>query len=137
MQTEPTISARSLQYYVIAHRWLSDLEFFKIETSYLHRLMDDYIVRLQDDDHIQKLIAAGKSLQKLEEMEVNNLLSDQIRKLELMAEDVIPEDSESLAAKQVQLEYFMTDLTREFRKVKQELFHLVLDVKHKDKPIIN
>jgi hypothetical protein len=99
--------------------------------------MDDYIVRLQDDNHIQKLIATGKSLKKLEEMEVDTLLSDQIRKLELMAEDIIPEDSESLAAKQVQLEYFMTDLTREFRKVKQELFHLVLDVKHKDKPIIN
>jgi hypothetical protein len=126
MQT--AISARSLQYYVIAQRWLSDLEFFKIETSYLHQLMDDYIVRLQDDDHIQKLIATGKSL---------NLLSDQIRQLELMAEDVIPEDSESLAAKQVQLEYFMTDLTHEFRKVKQELFHLVLDAKHQDKTIVN
>jgi hypothetical protein len=137
MQTEPTISARSLQYYVIAQRWLSDLEFFKIETSYLHRLMDDYIIRLQDDDHIQKLIATGKSLKKLEEMEVNNLLSDQIRKLELMAEDIIPEDPESLAAKQVQLEYFMTNLTREFRKVKQELFRLVLDVKHKGNAIIN
>ena len=137
MQTEPTISARSLQYYVIAQRWLSDLQFFKIETSYLHRLMDDYIIRLQDDDHIQKLIATGKSLKKLEDMEVDNLLSDQIRQLELMAEDVIPEDAESLAAKQVQLEYFMTDLTREFRKVKQQLFHLVLDVKHRDKAIVN
>jgi hypothetical protein len=135
MQT--AISARSLQYYVIAQRWLSDLEFFKIETSYLHQLMDDYIVRLQDDDHIQKLIATGKSLKKLEEMEVDDLLSDQIRQLELMAEDVIPEDSESLAAKQVQLEYFMTDLTHEFRKVKQELFHLVLDAKHQDKTIVN
>lgn len=135
MQT--AISARSLQYYVIAQRWLSDLEFFKIETSYLHRLMDDYIVRLQDDDHIQKLIATGKSLKKLEDMEVDNLLSDQIRQLELMAEDVIPEDSESLAAKQVQLEYFMSDLTHEFRKVKQELFHLVLDAKHQDKTIVN
>lgn len=137
MQTATTISARSLQYYVIAQRWLSDLEFFKIETSYLHRLMDDYIIRLQDDGHIQKLIATGKSLKKLEKMEVDDLLSDQIRQLELMAEDVIPEDSESLAAKQVQLEYFMSDLTHEFRKVKQELFHLVLDVKHQDKTIIN
>lgn len=137
MQTATAISARSLQYYVIAQRWLSDLEFFKIETSYLLRLMDDYIIRLQDDRHIQKLIATGKSLKKLEEMEVDDLLSDQIRQLELMAEDVIPEDSESLAAKQVQLEYFMSDLTHEFRKVKQELFHLVLDVKHHDKTIIN
>ena len=46
---QPTISNpdRTLQYYVIARKWLSDMDFFKIETAYLHRLMDDYIVRLQ------------------------------------------------------------------------------------------
>ena len=137
MQTTSTMSARSLQYYVIARRWLSDLEFFKIETSYLHRLMDDHIARLQDDAHIHKLIAAGKALQQLEKMEVDDLLTGQITQLELMAEDIIPEDSESLSSTQVQLEYFMTDLTRRFRTVKQDIFALVLDLKHHDRPIVN
>ena len=136
---QPTITNpdRSLQYYVIARKWLSDLEFFKIETTYLHRLMDDYIVRLQDAEHIHRLIEVGKELKKLEQMEINNMLTRQITQLELMAEDVIPEDSESLAATQVQLEYFITNLNHQFRKVKQELFRLVLDVKHKYKIIAN
>jgi hypothetical protein len=137
MKTTTAMSARSLQYYVIARRWLSDLEFFKIETSFLHRLMDSNISRLQDDDHIDKLITTGKSLRKLEQMEVDDLLKNQITQLELMAEDIIPEDTEALASTQVQLEYFMTNLTREFRLVKQELFSLILDVEHEDKMIVH
>jgi hypothetical protein len=137
METPIAMSARSLQYYVIARRWLSDLEFFKIETSFLHRLLDSNISRLQDNDHIEKLITTGKTLQKLEQMEVDDLLKNQITQLELMAEDIIPEDTEALASTQVQLEYFMTNLTREFRLVKQELFNLILDVEHEDKMIVN
>jgi len=137
MQATITMPDRSLQYYVIARKWLSDLEFFKIETAYLHRLMDDYIVRLQDAEHIHMLIEAGKELKKLEQMELDNMLANQITQLELMAEDIIPEDSESLAATQVKLEYFITDLNHQFRKVKHEIFRLVLDVKHKYKVIAN
>jgi hypothetical protein len=137
METPIAMSARSLQYYVIARRWLSDLEFFKIETSFLHRLLDSNISRLQDNDHIEKLITTGKTLQKLEQMEVDDLLKNQITQLELMAEDIIPEDTEALASTQVQLEYFMINLTREFRLVKQELFNLILDVEHEDKMIVN
>lgn len=137
METTTAMSARSLQYYVIARRWLSDLEFFKIETSFLHRLMESNISRLQDHDHIDKLITTGKSLRKLEQMEVDDLLKNQIKQLELMAEDIIPEDTEAFASTQIQLEYFMTNLTREFRLVKQELFSLILDVEHEDKMIVN
>ncbi|WP_295711954.1 hypothetical protein [Mucilaginibacter sp.] len=137
METTTAMSARSLQYYVIARRWLSDLEFFKIETSFLHRLLDSNISRLKDNNHIDKLITTGKTLQKLEQMEVDDLLNKQIKQLELMAEDIIPEDTEALASTQVQLEYFMTNLTREFRLIKQELFNLILDVEHEDKLIVN
>lgn len=137
MQATITKPDRTLQYYVIARKWLSDLEFFKIETAYLHQLTDDYIVRLQDTEHIHQLIEVGRELKKLEQMEITNMLATQITLLELMAEDIIPEDSESLAATQVQLEYFITDLNHQFRKVKQELYHLVLDVKHKYKIISN
>lgn len=137
METTTAMSARSLQYYVIARRWLSDLEFFRIETSFLHRLLESNISHLRDHDHIDKLIATGKTLQKLEQMEVDDLLKNQIKQLELMAEDIIPEDTEAFASTQIQLEYFMTNLTREFRLVKQELFRLILDVEHEDKMIIN
>ena len=132
-----SISSRSLQYYVIARRWFSDLEFFRLETSFLHQLLDQYINRLQDQDHLQKLISTNRNLEQLEKMVSDNLLTGQINQLELMAEDIIPEDAESLAANQVKLEYFMTDLTNKFRTVKQEIFRLVLEIKHEDNLITN
>lgn len=126
MQTTITIPARSLQYYVLAKRWLSDLEFFKIETGFLHRLIDDHRLRLQDNGQIEQLIAAGADLVRLEDLEAGVLLNEQIWQLELMAEDVIAEDAESLAANQVKLEYFMTNLNNEFRLVKHQLYRLLL-----------
>ncbi|GAB3914793.1 hypothetical protein [Mucilaginibacter boryungensis] len=121
-----TMSARSLQYFVIAKRWRADLDFFKVETSFLRQLLNRYISRLQDTEHIGRLIACGSLLDKLEAMEVDDLLAGQLTQLELMAEDIIPEDSESLAATQVKLEYFMSNLVKEFRAAKEQIYRLVL-----------
>lgn len=128
MEQTLSMSARSLQYFVIAKRWRADLDFFKIETSFLRQLLDRYISRLQDSEHINGLSACGNLLDKLEAMEVDDLLAEQLTQLELMAEDIIPEDSESLAATQVKLEYFMSSLVKEFRAAKEQIYRLVLSL---------
>ncbi|MGZ3873813.1 MAG: hypothetical protein ACXVJD_12900, partial [Mucilaginibacter sp.] len=66
MESTPAISARSLQYYVIARRWASDLEFFRIETAFFHRLINDYILQLKDNNRTLQLLGTGKKLDKLE-----------------------------------------------------------------------
>jgi hypothetical protein len=127
MKTITTMSVRSLQYYVIARRWASDLEFFKIETAFLHRLMDDYFIPLCDKTYFEKFKQTGKNLLRLEadSNKADILLTDQLKHVELMAEDIIPEDAEELAVNQVQLEYLMNNLTHEYRDVKKQLFELV------------
>ncbi|MDR6942755.1 hypothetical protein [Mucilaginibacter pocheonensis] len=133
MESLLPISSRSLQYYVIAKRWSSDLEFFRLESSFLHQLLDRCISRLQDEAHLQKLVEARKDLQEIKQLSVDDLLLRQITQLELMAEDVIPEDVDALAAVQVKLEYYMSELNRSFRTVKQKIFRLVLDSRHNDR----
>ena len=130
MGTSSAMSSRSLQYYVTARQWSSDLEFFKIETAFLHRLMDDYFVPLCDKTYFEKFKIAGKELLKLEKESVrtDNLLIDQLKQVELMAEEIIPENAEDLAANQVQLEALMTRLTVDYRGVKKQLFELVESV---------
>ncbi|MGZ3763819.1 MAG: hypothetical protein ACXVA2_04105 [Mucilaginibacter sp.] len=130
MGTTCAMSARSLQYYVIAGRWLSDLEFFEIETAFLHRLMDDYFIRLNDPAFIGKFKKTGSDLLKLEEdkSRAHKMLNEQLEHLQLMAEDVIPESIDALTGKQIEIEYLMTNLTREYREVKKELFELVKSV---------
>ncbi|MFA6082696.1 hypothetical protein [Mucilaginibacter sp.] len=127
MDTMLLNSSRPLQYYVIARRWSSDLEFFRLESGFLQRLLDRYMSRLQGHSQFGKLVKAGEDLQELERMVDGDLLDRQLTQLELMAEDVIPEDADALTEVQVKLERLMSKLTQRFREVKQEVYALVLE----------
>jgi hypothetical protein len=127
METIIDINARSLQYYVIAKRWASDLEFFKIETGFFKRLLDDQFSRLSTQVSFDKLKQVSKKLSKLEmdESRTDTAITRQIKQIELMTEDVIPEDMDNLTMVQVQLETIMANLTTEYREIKIELFEIV------------
>lgn len=119
-------SSRTLQYYVIAKRWASDLEFFRLENSFLRQLLQRYEGHLPAQPEFSQLAKVARGLQDLEKMVDGDLLAQQLTQLELMAEDVIPEDADALAEVQVRLEQLMSRLTRSFRDLKQEVFALVL-----------
>ena len=53
MGTTTAMSARSLQYYVIANRWVSDIEFSITETSFFYYLIDEYFIRLCEPVHVK------------------------------------------------------------------------------------
>lgn len=127
METLNAMSARSVQYYVISRKWSSDLDFYKIETAFLHRLIEDHFIRLSAPDNINALKTIGKKLLRLE-VEISNadkVLTDQIKQIELMTEDIVIENAEALAVTQVKLEKMISDITRQFREVKINLFQLV------------
>lgn len=132
MEKLTIMSARSLQYYVIAKRWASDLEFYKVETAFLQHLLDEYFTRLCQPDMLNELKEVGKELTALEddEQQAEVQLTKQIKQLELVAEEVVHEDTEELATAQVQLEYTIMNLNRQYREVKQKLFALVENVLH-------
>lgn len=132
MESAARISARSLQYYVVGTHWASDLEFFRIETLFLHRLLDDYFVRLLGGGHLKELSRTGNKLLTLEknEVSVSKSLTEQLKQLELMAEDIIPEDTEELAGRQAKLENEVANITNQYREIKKELFELVENAMH-------
>lgn len=125
METKTTLSTRSIQYYVIATKWATDLNFFKIETAFFHRLLETYFKKLPGTlEHlgadVEKLRALDSDIHKVEIK-----LGLQVRWIEMMAEDVIPEDTASIAAEQVSLEMLMGNLTAHFRELKTHLFGIV------------
>jgi len=132
------LSARSLQYYVIVRRWASDLEFFKIETAFFRRLLEGSFVRLSNKDHTTNLDKIEKSLLKFEDNKsmVAKMLAEQMKSLERAAKDDVPEDIEQLAWKQVNLEYLMSNLTREFQSAKRDVFALVDEIMEEQKIIL-
>ncbi|MEO6520839.1 MAG: hypothetical protein ABIN91_04115 [Mucilaginibacter sp.] len=124
MDTAISLSTRSLQFFVLGRRWQSDLEFFKLETNFLQRLIREYTLDLPDSALLK---IAGRNLIKLKEdsRQTDVILDEQLKQLELMAEDIIPENTAEISVVQVQLEYLMVNLTKEYRAVKREIFKLI------------
>ena len=127
MKEESPSSSRSIQYYVAATKWNSDLNFFKIEASFFRRLLDR---RLKNVFPTGSAVAQWEIRQKLEALETEQCYTEkklgmQLREIELMAEDVIPENIDALVSMQVQLEFAMAALTKTFREVKKEIFGLI------------
>jgi len=125
---EPAInmSARSLQYYVIGTHWASDLEFFRIETAFLHRLLDNYLTGPLDKINVTQLSTTGIKLYQLERYEarVSQMLNTQLRQLELTADD-IPENTVVLAATQMRLENLVTTMMFEFQSIKKAILEII------------
>jgi len=120
------LSARSLQYYVISKKWALDLEFFKFEISFLKQLTHENFVKASEETTVI-LRQLRDNLLNLERDNEHafELLEEQSRLLELAAEDIIPEDIDELASKQIHLEYLMSTLTADFRAIKKEVYQVI------------
>ena len=130
------MSSRSLQYHVIANKWLSDLEFYKFEMGFLRTLLDNHFFNIQYKDDRASVIELNKDLMKLE-VDKNQLeiaLDDQIRQLEMMSEDIIPEYVTFLSGKQIKLEYMVTQIFSEYKELKKQIFTLVQKAYQKPEP---
>lgn len=121
------LSARSIQYLVIARKWSSDLEFYKLEIKFLRSLLGVNFISLLNNGDKEIVKRINNDLIQVEEdnIRLECALIDQIKQLELMAEDVIPEDATTIAGKQIRLEYMVTDLFSEYKDLKREIFDLV------------
>ncbi|WP_432709176.1 hypothetical protein [Pedobacter sp.] len=132
METLTKLSARSLQYYIITRRWSTDLDFFRIEIKFFIELISTVLTK-QYDSTLQ--MDFSDSMIKLQEMEPELAKSEfsvaeHLEKLELIADNKIPEIQETLAAEQACLEYLMLDLAHEIRKLKTKVFNTI-QIAHK------
>ena len=127
MEALNSLSTRSLQYFVIAKKWSSDLEFYNIEIKFLRSLLENNYFIIQNNGEKDTLKRINKDLTLLDEekSQLEQALDEQIKQLELMSEDVIPEDATQVAGKQIRLEYMVTDLFSEYKDLKREIFYLV------------
>lgn len=138
MKRKSLISSSCLQHYVLIRKWGSDMEFFKIETSFLHRLLDEYFVRLTNSLFIQDLKSNGQKLLNLEKevSKVDLLIKRQLKELEWIAKNLISENKERVIDAQVELEFHMKSVALEFREVKTNIFKLIERVIHEDSFVI-
>lgn len=127
MEPLTKLSARSLQYYIIAQRWLADLEFLKVEMKFFQTLITeignqpgDRRSPLQFQDSVIKLVEMEPECMKAE-----SSVAEHLKKLEMIAENRFPETMDVLAAEQACLEYLVLDLIHAFRTLKTGIFKTV------------
>lgn len=127
MESKASLSSGSIQFYALCVKWASDLNFYKIETAFFHRLIDERLKRVFMAERIAQLSTASENLRNLDsEIHKAEIIAGvQLRLIGLMADDIIPEDTVSLNGEQIQLEELMTSITSHFREVKKELFSVV------------
>ena len=127
METITSLSARSLQYYAIAKKWSSDLEFYKCETKFLRSLLDDCFFNTKSIADRTEIAEINNELLELDvdKNQLETSLTEQLKELELMADDVVPEDANQVAGKQIRLEYMVGSLFTEYKDLKRQIFSLV------------
>jgi len=137
METLNSLSARSLQYLVIAKKWSADLEFYKFEIKFLRALLENnyFIFQNNGEKDTVKRINNDLRMLDIEKDQLERSLNNQIQQLELMSEDVIPEDATQVAGKQIRLEYMVTDLFSEYKDLKREIFYLVQEASAENKQL--
>ena len=137
MESLNGLSVRSIQYLVIAKKWSSDLEFYKLEIKYLRSLLEANFNTLLNNGDREAVKRISNDLVQIDEekIQLECSLSDQIKQLELMAEDIIPEDMTIVAGKQIRLEYMVTNLFSEYKDLKREIFDLIQEVSSQSKQL--
>jgi hypothetical protein len=123
---------RSRHYQVAARQWISEINFFTIETAFLQNLLQGCIPLLSDKTFAEKRIITVKRLLKLQADKnySDHVLNEQFEMLERASRAVIPipANEVELACKQMELEFLIRSLNEEYREVKRELFSLVESV---------
>jgi 3-hydroxyacyl-CoA dehydrogenase len=125
MENVIEMTERSAEYHVIAKRWKSDLEFYKIESAFLNSLKRDYyFARLSDYLNTQAL---QKAVDKLHKLQADILMAElqvdaQLHQLTQVAENKLAENSQKLAHTNATIGNLMISLTHEYQEIKKQIF---------------
>lgn len=127
MKISVELSTKSGQYYVRAEHWASDLEFFKIESAFIHHLLEKYAVSLSSSADLERLKKIWRELRVLDEerQKIEILIHEQLELIARVAENVVPENLEKIEASHLTIELMMTEVTKKYRELKKHLFETV------------
>jgi hypothetical protein len=110
-----------------ANHWAADNIFFRIETIFLHHLLDNHIADCSEKEHLKKLRQVKMDLRQLEahEKHVDGILQLQLKHLAEMLDGDRINANIYLPSTHLQLEKLMDGLTLEYRAFKQVLYALL------------
>lgn len=120
-------SFRSVQFYAIAQRWKTELDFFISEAKFLHDLFETYESIYFSHFFREMIRGMDQQLSKLESRyhKIDKALTLQLKVLELMVGGAVKENTGHLESRQIKLENCVAALHAEARELKKSLFAFV------------
>ena len=139
MEDQQSLSTCVQQYNHHNNRWVSDLDFFKIEVVFLEHLVDEYFNNLIRYSHIESLKYIHTQLIKLDNdiHQLSGLLGEHIVQPESIINKDATSDIQELKLAHAHLHILINNFTNTYRGVKKELFELVEDVIRENQFLIN
>lgn len=127
METISEGTFRSVQFYAVAQRWKTELDFFSSEAKFLHDLLETYESIYFSHFFREMIRGMDQQLSKLECRchKIDKVLTLQLKVLELMVGGVVKENTVHLESRQIKLENCVAALHAEAREVKKSLFAFV------------
>jgi hypothetical protein len=123
------------QMYIISERWNSDLTFFNDELDFFRKLIDKYFMRLIDEKNIESTLKLATDLAKFEKRSFTILqrLNHHLRHLTNLFENPFSHDVRQCKDEHGQLEELLAPFTKDFRKIKKEVFSVTEHVMDSEK----
>jgi hypothetical protein len=127
MKTICQLSTTAEQHYLLIRKWRSDLEFYTIETSILHRLLDDNFLLLSNSYLVKELERTGERLLRLEREEnyAVRKIKYQLMEIKWIATDMILENKDRIKDAQTDIQNQVAHIMLEYRMLKKDIFTLV------------
>lgn len=112
------------QMYIISQRWQSDLAFFNDELKFFRKLIDKYFMWLADDKNIESVRKLASDLYRFEKRRftVSQRLSLHVHQLTNLVGNSSSHNAQGCKDEHGQLEVIFAEFTKDFRRIKSEVF---------------
>ena len=116
-------------------KWLSEIEFIKIEQDFLKELLGEHIIGLcvSDKFKMAKLLLNGIEHEVKLGYELKKSIDDHKMNLSLLMENIYLKREDDFREKHENLKNEFTNYTQNFKYLKEQVFDLVLQIMKKEK----
>jgi len=121
--------------FLLAEHWQSDMDFFRDELKFLHRLVDKYFILLIKEEHLsqtQSIVIEIENLSKKVD-QINENIVIHLDHLEAIIGKSSMYDKQKFRDEHEQLEEKLVVFTKHFWKVKKDVFGIMENMLREDK----
>jgi len=127
-----TVSWESI--YAITKHWQSDMDFYTVEIQFLKKLIKKYFIWITDDKYVAEVEQVRRNLKKFnkENNGIKKMMHRHLSHINSLIENTFSTDEQEIREDHALLEMELAKLTKTFKVIKKEVFHVTEEVLSKE-----